>query len=181
MKKLSFVIAAFLTMFYCGGNLRAQSSSGNQLMFDKESFTKSVNNASDADKLAMENIRMTNTRMYADFTARFKGATGINISENKKAIFISCTTDGDFNRITYNKKGRWQHTVRTYENEKLPESVREHVEYVYPRYSIFGGVVEVQVGNKTAYLVSIEDKKTWKRIRVVDGESDVYEEYKKSQ
>ena len=89
MKKLSFVIAAFLTMFYCGGNLRAQSSSGNQLMFDKESFTKSVNNASDADKLAMENIRMTNTRMYADFTARFKGATGINISENKKAIFIS--------------------------------------------------------------------------------------------
>ncbi len=181
MKKLSFVLVSLLTAFCFGSNLNAQSSSSNQLMFEKESFTKSVNNASDADKLALENIKMSSSRMYEDFTTRFKGATNINISEAKNAIFISCSTNGDFNRITYTKKGRWQHTVRTYENEKLPENVREQVEYAYPRYSIFGGVIEVHVANKTAYLVSIEDKKSWKRIRVVDGESDVYEEYKKSQ
>ena len=181
MKKLSLVLfSALLAVFACNPNLHAQSSSGNQLMFDNESFTKSVSNLSDADKLALENIKMTSARMYGDFTKRFKNATNIHINEDNNAIFVSCSTEGDFNRITYNKKGRWQHTVRTYDNAKLPENVREQIEYGYPRFTIFGGVIEVHAAGKVAYLVTVEDKKSWKRIRVVDGESDVYEEYKKS-
>jgi hypothetical protein len=182
MKKLSFVaFTALLALFSFNGKLQAQSSSSDKIIFEKESFSKSVSNMSDADRLALENIKLASGKAYQDFTTRFKGATNINMSEGKNAIFISCSTDGDFNRITYNRKGRWQHTVRTYENQKLPEDVREQVEYAYPRFAIFGGVIEVHSSNKVAYLVTIEDKKSWKRIRVVDGETDVYEEYKKSQ
>jgi hypothetical protein len=181
MKKLSLVVlVALLAMSSFSGNLYAQSSSPNQLMFDKESFPKSVSNLNESDKLAMENIRLASAKMHKDFTTRFQGATNIHVGEDKRAIFISCSTGAEFNRITYSRKGKWQHTVRTYDNEMLPESIRSHVEYAYPRYSIFGGAVEVHVGDKIAYLVTIEDKKSWKRIRVVDGESDVYEEYKKS-
>ena len=182
MKKLSSVAFASLLALFCfNGNLQAQSSSSDQITFEKESFGKSVSNMSDADKLALENIKLASGKAYQDFTTRFKGATNINVSEASNAIFISCSTDGDFNRITYNRKGRWQHTVRTYDNQKLPENIREQVEYVYPRFAIFGGVIEVHASNKVAYLVTVEDKKSWKRIRVVDGEMDIYEEYKKSQ
>jgi len=181
MKKLSFVVfSLFLAMVSFNGNLHAQRSSSNQVKFENESFGKSVSDMSDADKLALEDIKLTNGKMYQDFTTRFKGATNINMSRNHNAIFISCATGEDFNRITYNKKGRWQNTIRTYDNSKLPENVREQVEYAYPHFEIFGGAIEVHVSNKIAYLVSIEDKKSWKRIRVVDGEMDVYEEYKKS-
>ena len=181
MKKLSFsAFALLLTLFSIDENLNAQSNSGKQLIFGKESFGKSINNMSDADKVAMENIRLASGRMYSDFTTRFKGATNINMSERGKTIFISCNTDEGFNRIMYNKKGRWQNTLRTYDNVKLPENIREQVEYAYPRFTIFGTAIEVYVSNKVAYLVTIEDQKTWKRIRIVDGESDVYEEYKKS-
>jgi len=48
----------------------------------------------------------------------------------------------------------------------------------YYDYSIFL-VQEVKVGDKTAYLVKIEDEKSFKTIRVVDGEMDEYESYKK--
>jgi len=181
MKKLSFVVfALFLALVSFNGNLHAQRSSSNQRGFEKESFGKSVSNMSDADKIALEDIKLKSGKMYQDFTTRFKGATNINMSQNHNVIFISCSTGEDFNRITYSKKGRWQNTVRTYDNIKLPENVREQVEYAYPRFDIFGGVIEVHVSNKIAYLVSVEDKKSWKRIRVVDGEMDVYEEYMKS-
>jgi hypothetical protein len=38
-------------------------------------------------------------------------------------------------------------------------------------------VREINAANKTAYLVTIENAKTWKTIRVVDGEMDVYEDF----
>jgi hypothetical protein len=182
MKKLSVVVmVTFLSIFSLGEYVKAQSSSGTKLMFANERFVKSASNLTDADKLALEDIKWTNVRMHYDFTNGFKGATNIDVSHADYSILISCTIDGGFNRIKYSRKGKWQSTTRTYNNEKLDETVRVHIESLYSRYSIFGGVVEVRSGNKTFHLVTIEDKKSWKRIKVEDGESEVYEEYKKSQ
>ena len=52
------------------------------------------------------------------------------------------------------------------------------VRYGYPDYSI-KSVREIHAANATAYLVTIEDATSWKTIRVVNGETDVYEEFKK--
>ncbi len=181
MKKLSIsLFALLLALSSMNKDLNAQSNSGNHLIFEKETFGKAISNLSDADKLTLENMRLARGKMYKDFTARFKGASNINVSEKGKAVFINCSTDQGFNRIMYDNKGRWQNTVRTYDNEKLVENVRELVENAFPRYAIFGGIIEVHASNKVAYFVTIEDKKSWKRIRVVDGEMDVYEEYTKS-
>ena len=160
--------------------MQAQSSSGNQFMFQTKRFIKSASNLTDADQLALEDIKWSSVRMHYDFTNRFKGATNIEISNSDWSYLITCTTDGGFNRIKYTRKGKWERTIRTYPNEKLDESIRAHIEYAYPRYSIFGTVTEVKTGNETAQLVTIEDQKTWKRIKVVDGELEVYEEYRKS-
>jgi hypothetical protein len=149
-------------------------------MFQTKRLIKSASNLTDADKLALEDIKWSNVRMHFDFTNRFKGATNIQISSEDYSYLISCATDGGFNRATYSRKGRWERTIRTYPNEKLDETIRANIKYAYPRFSIFGSVTEVKSGNETAQLVTIEDQKTWKRIKVVDGELEVYEEYRKS-
>jgi hypothetical protein len=176
MKKFSFVpVAALVAMFAFSPKMNAQSSTN----FNKETFAKSVSNASDADKLALENIKMMNARIYQDLSKNFKGATEISATKADRMTFISCKVDGKMNRIVYSKNGKWQNTVTSYESDRLPEDIRGSIEYAYPRYSIFGSAIEVKVGSKTAYLVTIENNTSWKRIRMVDGEMDVYEEYQK--
>jgi hypothetical protein len=176
MKKVLFVsISLFIAILVLSSHTNAQSST-----FGSEKFVKTASDMADADKLALESIKMTSDRMFRDFTKRFKDASGIIVSNDASWHYISCYTDGDLNRIMYNKKGRWNHTIRTFDNAKLPESVRAQIEYIYPRYSIFGSAVEVNVSNRKAFLVLIEDQKSWKRIKVVDDETEVYEEYQKS-
>jgi hypothetical protein len=176
MKKVSIVLlTALFAMFAFSPNVDAQSST----TFDKATFAKSLSNASDADKLALENIKMMNARIYKDLTKNFKNASDISMSTVKNAALVSCKVDGKMNRIVYSKNGKWQNTVTSYESDRLPEPIRESIEYAYPRYSIFGSAIEVTVGKTTAYLVTIENKTSWKRIRMVNGEMDVYEEYQK--
>jgi hypothetical protein len=176
MKKLPIVQAiALVVALSFGAIARSQSSR----IFDKETFNTSVSNLSDADKMALESIKSTSSRMHENFSEKFKNARDIKVSQVKKHTMISCYVGEKMSRILYNKNGRWRHTITTYENALLPENVRDFVEYSYPRYAIFGGIIEVTVGDTTAYLVAIEDKKGWKRIRVVNGEMDVYEEYAK--
>jgi len=179
MKKVSFVQAILMVcMLFFGSSLNAQTST-EEFNLDKKALLNSISDASESDKLALESIKSINSRMYRDFSKNYKNATDIRVSKVDNHSSISCYIDGSLTRIMYRKNGRWQHTVRTYENEKLPAEVRELVSGAYPRYSIFGGVIEVNVGTKTAYLVTIEDKTCWKRIRVVEDEMDVYEEYVK--
>ncbi len=176
MKKVLFLlIVAFASILSFKPVMYAQSSTD----FDKKTFVKSVVNASDADKLALENIKAANSKMYSNFSKKFAGARDIQSNKVGNHTMITCTVDGRLTRVLYRKNGSWQHTITTYENDKLPESVRELINDAYPRYSIFGGVIEVSAGNATAHLVTIENKTSWKRIRVVNGEMDEYEEHTK--
>jgi hypothetical protein len=176
MKKVMFLsISAIITTIAFSASGHAQTST-----FNKEALAKSVSNVNDADKLALENMRLANQKMYRDFSNRFKNATDIQVSEANNCQLVSCHTDGDYNRVTYTRKGKWQNTLTTYDNSKLPQDIRDQIENAYPRYSIYSGVIEVNAMNKKAYLVLIEDKTSWKRIRVVDGEMDVFEEYQKT-
>src|SRR5689334_7812093 len=71
---------------------------------------KSAVIASDADKLALENIKNTNEKMYKDFSSKYKNATKIQTNLVDNSTVISCDNDGKFSRILYDRKGRWQHT-----------------------------------------------------------------------
>ena len=172
MKKISlFLVEIILSLCVVNPATYGQTSSN----FN----AKSVVIASDADKLALENIKSMNEKMYKDFSSKFRNATNIQTNSIDNSTVISCDADGKFSRILYDRKGRWQHTITSYDSDKLPFDVREAVEDAYPRYQIYGAAVEVTVGDAKAYLVTIENKTSWKRIRVVNGETDVYEEWRK--
>ena len=133
-----------------------------------------------ADKMALESLKAVNVKMHNHFSKNFKNATDIRIHPKADHIQISFKENGTSNTVQYNKKGKWQYSLRTYDESKLSDNIRNDVETAYPGFIVFGFVNEVDVLDKTATLVMIENKDSWKRIRIVDNEISVYEEYRKS-
>ena len=121
-----------------------------------------------------------NARALKEFSKAFKTATNASWYEipGGSGFVAKFKQDGIDTRVNYDRKGRWTGTILTYTEAHLPKDVRHMVKSNYYDYNIFL-VQEVKVGDKTAYLVKIEDEKTFKTIRVVDGEMDEFESYKK--
>ena len=162
-----FVLAAS-TLLYTGAFSQLST---------KSAFSGAI---ASADKMALESLKAVNAKMHNHFSKNFKNATDIRIHPEADHTQISFKENGSANSVQYNKKGKWQYSLRTYDESKLSDNLRNDVESAYPGFKVFGFVNEVDVLNKTATLVMIENKDSWKRIRIVDNEISVYEEYRKS-
>lgn len=181
MKKNSFLpiiglLSTILSVTFSYANDPRGSAASNTYSLHK--FLMPVLFDETADKKAMETLKLASTKAHKDFSKFFKNATDIHIAVTKNNTFISCMIDGIRNRVLYNSKGKWIHTLKYYSAEKLPKDVHKSIRYAYPDFSMTY-VTEVQVRNKTAFLVNIEDNTSLKTIRVLDGEMDVYKEYSK--
>ncbi|GAO42573.1 hypothetical protein [Flavihumibacter petaseus] len=85
---------------------------------------------------------------------------------------VSCMAD-------YTNSGTFLQLIRTYSEQQLPTEVRLRVRSEYLDYNIFL-VQELQIPRKeTIYLVKIEDKTSWKTLRVSDQDIDELEVYAK--
>jgi hypothetical protein len=133
----------------------------------------------DADKIALEGLRAINVKAFAHFTRNYKGASRIRVSDLEGQTSVKFNMDGISETVRYDRKGKWRFSISGYGEEKLDANIRSNVESSFPGYMVFGFVNEIKVRDKTAYLVMIENNKTWKRIRVVDGETSIYEEFNK--
>lgn len=89
---------------------------------------------------------------------------------------VMFSKNGIKNRVDYDKKGKLLTIFRYYGEDQLPRDVRHLVKSTYYDYSITH-IVEVTVGNKTAYLLNIQDATTLKQLKVVDGEMEVTQDY----
>jgi hypothetical protein len=156
----------------------AQSSSTNAVAYGNTTHG-SVRTSVDADKFALNNLSMENSRVYKSFTKNYPNASEIGVGSNDASVFIYCVVDGIPNRITYTKGGKTESITRTYNETKLDPNVLSLVKLHYSSYSIFS-VTEIFANHKTTYLINMENDKMWKVIRVADGEMDVYREYSKT-
>jgi hypothetical protein len=181
MKPILVRLLAFLSPLALNEAAIAQNSS--PLNFTPSTVNSAVAPyaAAEADLRSLSEIKTISPKMFERFTRDFKSAYDITVIDDKKIkrIQINSKTDGDMNRTTYTRKGKFLHNIKHYDFAKLPESIAEMVNDAYPRYEIFGGVAEIQVMNKVAYFVLIENKKSWKRLKVVNSEIEVYEEFDK--
>jgi hypothetical protein len=75
-------------------------------------------------------------------------------------------------RALYDERGGWLTTIAGYTEEHLPEAVRREVRSTYYDYAILF-VNEISMSGKpVSYVVQIQDKKTIRILRVVDGEME---------
>jgi hypothetical protein len=78
----------------------------------------------------------------------------------------------------YNKKGNWEFTV-SYNSEKdLPVEVRQVVKNSFPDFNITRAE-KVRVAEKTIYVLHMQNEKSWKNVRVCEGEMEAMEDFNK--
>jgi hypothetical protein len=83
-------------------------------------------------------------------------------------------------RLDYDKKGNWLHTIRYYDEKKLPVEIRRLVVSSYLDYSI-RTVEEIEAPhNILFYVIHLEGETNWINMKVSDNEINELEKIKKS-
>lgn len=177
-KNLAFRLARAGVTLLIATNLHAQS-----LLKEDTPELKSIPTVISTrvydDHATLSAIKEKNERIFGHFTKAYKNAKDISSTEIKGSLMIHCHIDGNVHRVLYNKKGKWIQTLKYFDSEKLSDDMRTQVILAYPLYTIFGVVTQVTIGDATATLIMIENKKSWKILRLMDGELDVYKSYTK--
>ena len=78
--------------------------------------------------------------------------------------------------VDYDKKGKWHSTIRIYKETVLPKEVRNTVKSVYYDFDIVT-VTELTVPRNKLYFVKLQDEKSLKTVRVVDGYMEEIEDF----
>ena len=128
----------------------------------------------------LADMKAKNTKTFNHFTSTYPEAIVNKVTAEKEGTHIRATINGNSLKVRYDQKGRFQSSVLTYPGSELNEQVADQIMHAYPGFTIFGIVIEVTVRDKSAQLVMIENRNTWKRVRLTKEGMDVYEEYVKS-
>jgi hypothetical protein len=163
MKKIPVVFSvAFLIITSAG----AYSQTYNKFKADISKFKEPASEGTNAPDM--------NSKVMKSFNKLFSDAKNIiwtNDKKNNHSVYFE--RQGKVTRAAFTKNGELMHAVSTYTEECLPKEILFQVKDTYFGKSIFG-VTEVQVLDKTAYLIILEDKTSWLHIKVLDG--DISEE-----
>lgn len=102
-------------------------------------------------------------------------------SEGKECITAIYTSNDVENYIYFDKKGHWTGAMKIYKENKMPADIRKIVKREYYDYKILlVQEVETVVNiHFPTYILTIEDEKNIKQIRIQNRDMDVYEEFKR--
>jgi hypothetical protein len=132
-----------------------------------------LSSASATDKSAIH------SKALRDFNSRFNHAQEAKWFDIPSGYFTCFKVDGFSNRAFYDKKGRWQASLKMFGENKLPNDIRKIVKSTYYDYAITI-VEEVDVADSLVYIVHLDDGATIKNLRVTqDGEMDILSDFKK--
>lgn len=125
-----------------------------------------------------EYLNNVNAKALRHFATTYEKTSEIRWVKLPGGFRVHFVNEGIDTRIYYNEKGTPETTVRYYFEKDMPREIRHIVKTTYYDFSIFL-VTEITAFHKTGYLVKLEDKTSWKTVKVVDGEMEVSEEFLK--
>jgi len=128
----------------------------------------------------MTTLKAKHEKAYNHLIRTFPEAIVSGVHDEKDGTHIKASVNGNTLRVQYDTKGRFSNSVLSYPCSELKEAIADQVMQAYPGFSIFSEVLEVKAGTNSALFVMIENRKTWRRVRLTSEGIDVYEEYVKS-
>jgi hypothetical protein len=177
MKKIFFALLVGSLPSVAMINGAYAQNSKNVLAFNSTTFKASLANADAASKMETNSEMSTiSIKAIKNFKSSFKEATDAQWSKIKNGYVAWFKLSGIVNRTFYDKRGNWYFTVAYYDETKLPRDVRAIVKRVYYDYTI-SGIQEISIEDKVIYLVTVQDEKTLKTLRVCDGDMDIVGDY----
>jgi len=176
MNKLFLPFVPCFVFIITGISLHAQTAVKKQAfntvaIVEQEALAPAHNSMADFRNIPIKAVRsFKNTWQHVD------NETWYRIPDGYRARF---TEDGVLYLVTYNKNGKWLHTMRQYNETKLERYVRAQVKSVYYDYSIIL-IEEIEYAMKPlTYIIHMEDKASFKNIKICDREmEEITEIYK---
>jgi len=138
---------------------------------EKDRMASPVNNMAVFRNIPIKAVRnFKNSYRYVDDEMWYE------VPDGYRARF---TADDELYMVTFNKKGKWLNTLRQYDETKLSRDIRAMVRSVYYDYNIIL-IEEIEQSMKpVTYIIHLEDKESFKNIRVCDREMEVVTEINK--
>ena len=141
------------------------------------STSEEINAAKNPNPVVSNEI---STKAVKNFTKSYKNAPNAKWCKLKDGFVACFTCDGIKTSAFYNNRGNFEVQIRDYYEDKLPREIRHLVKSTYYDFSIYY-INEFSADGIIVYLVKIEDKTSFKTIKVVaGGEMEVVEEYFKN-
>ena len=123
-------------------------------------------------------VSTVNTKVLKHFTRSFDKADHVRWYKAEDGTIAFFMQYGIISRANYDKKGNWLHNIRSYNEQNLPRDVRAQVKSIYYDYSI-SSVNDITTASQLIYVIQVEDEKTWKNLRLENGEMKMINEYLK--
>jgi len=125
---------------------------------------------------AFRNIPIKAVRNFKNSYQQVDYETWYEVPDGYRARF---TRDAVLHLVTFNKNGKWLNTIRQYDETILARDVRAMVRSAYYDYNIVLVEEIEQAWKPVTYIIHLEDKLTFKNIRVCDREMEIIAEINK--
>ena len=120
------------------------------------------------------------SKAVRNFKKIFKNVSNEKWYEMPDGYRVNFTAKDIRCRLDYDKNGNWMHTIRYYDEKKLPLEVRRLVVSNYLDYTI-RTVEEIEAPHTDIfYVIHLEGETNWINIKVSDNEINELEKIKKS-
>ena len=113
------------------------------------------------------------------FEKSFPNAEHVTWSNDAEGYTVCFTVNRILTRLSYDKKGNFAASLRSYTAETLPFFITNLLKEKYPKYQIFG-VTEIATPTALNYFVKLEGSKFWLTVQVDnEGDNMVVEKFRK--
>ena len=142
--------------------------------------SETTNNTAKSAKAVRKEARETRhfEKTTKAFSQDFANASDVQWTTGKNEYVASFTKDGAQNRVWFSKGGSILYSMLTYGADKLPSREQNIIHNEFKEYKITS-VDEVHENNITVYLVHLENDRNIKLVTVCDGDTNIYQAYKK--
>jgi hypothetical protein len=117
---------------------------------------------------------ITNAKVTRSFQRNFQSAKNISWFENKEGYSASFDFEGRMALAFFNKSGRLYCTIYYGSEKDLPEGERELIHSTYQDYEITS-TQEIDYNGAHAWLVTVQNCKNIKKVRIQEGDLHVLE------
>lgn len=113
------------------------------------------------------------------FEQSFPNAEHVSWSNDVDGYTVNFTVKSILTRISYDKKGNFTGSLRSYTGEMLPLFITNLLKQKYPKDKIYG-VTEITSPDALNYFVKLQGTKNWITVQVDnEGNNMVVEKYRK--
>lgn len=128
---------------------------------------------SPTEKMGFDETRARNISIKAvrDFVTTFKNVNNNKwyINDTNDGFTSTFEADGIKSTVSYDSEGNRRYIIRTYQEDKMSFEIRDMVKREYYDANITL-VKEYETNRGLTIYVHMEDKDSWKIVRIVDGE-----------